>query len=406
MTAYRSTTLKLLQHCPRAIDYAEAGTPMDLDPFAAGIAAHAVIQAVGESVSAGHKQTSDHSAVIAQGVARELVTHGRSFEAIAEPPMSPEAARDGRNIALNWLATHQLSPAAEYEIGLAVDKDWKPVKYDSPAVYYRAILDVGELIEEVDDDGYRVQILCVEDHKSAWPTNADELDTIQLRGQALVALANAADTDIIRRRVNNLRTGAVYTVDTILDETGLAEIAQWRKDIDLLIDAADARQPDGKRPARPGAGCLGCPYLIHCDAAESVFNGIDRRETVERFAVADAFRAELFKLAKIATAESPIAIDGGFVGYREATENRPADDAARTLAHEWFGEHSPEWDAANAQLLGLLAAMNPGAGQFENVAKVLHKFDRADPTWKEDREAFLSRTLTPVKVAKFGVHKE
>lgn len=408
--AWRSTTLKLVEErCPAALDFYEARAPRDLSVFQPGIAAHAVLQVVGDAVREG--KAADPGA-IGDAVVRELVTVGRAFEGDAEPPMSVQHATEGRDIALRYLEFHELSPTARYELGLAVNRRWEPVAYNAPDVYYRAALDVLDVVETEDDDGYPSTLAVVTDWKSAWPTSAAELATIQLRGQGAIVAAHHPEAAVLRRRAANLRTGIAYEDELVLDDDGQGVVRRWRSDIDHAIAAAEARGPDGRRQARPGAGCLGCPYLTRCEAGRGQLRGSlaegDREMVARRFALADAIRAELFEVCKTLAAEAPIRLpDGGEVGFREAEEREAADEAARHLAHAWFGvpeSDASTWDAQNARLLGLLAAIGLGVGAIERAARAIHPRRKGAPTWKADREALLSRTLTTRTTAKFGIH--
>ncbi len=404
---YRSTTLRYLEeHCAHAIDFVEARAPYDREVFQVGVAAHAVIQVVGEHLAAGEDVDA---ARIGEAVVRELVTRGRSFEGEAEPPMSVAAAAAGRDLALDYLAGNELSATARYEHGLAVDAAWQPVPYDSPAAWYRAAIDVFEVVTEDLEDGWARKVLVTTDWKSAWPTNAAELETIQIRGQAAVALAHHPDADVVRRRVVNLRTGASFEVDTALDDLGMATVAQWRRDIGHLVAAAEVRGPDGQRPARPGINCSGCPFLSRCEAARvfmrfGIQEDADAEMMATQLAVADAFRKELWSWARAATKSGPIDVEGGRVGYCETTKRAPVPNAPLSLALAWFQPADPDaWAARNGELLGLLAAIEPGVGAIESVAKRLHPADRSREN-KAAREALVARLTTPTTAVEFGIH--
>jgi len=271
MPPMRSTALKLVaKTCLRALDFSEAGAPYDRTVFQAGIAAHAVCQVAGESARAG--STTDLR-VLADRVVRELVTVGRGFDGVMEPPMPVQDAVQGRDLAIPWLEMYPPSPGARYEHGLAVDREWNPVAYNDPRAYYRAALDVFERIDDVDEEGYPEVTIIVDDYKSAPPTDATELDTVQIRGQLAVALAHHPDARIGRRAVTNLWRRKRYTSDLLLDDDGRFQVDQWRRDIDHAIAATEVRGADGRRPANPGAGCMGCPWVTRCDAAREVFRG-------------------------------------------------------------------------------------------------------------------------------------
>jgi hypothetical protein len=414
VSAYRSTTLKLAASaCNHALDHYEAGSPYDREPFAAGIAAHAVAQVAGETVRAGKELDL---VAVGDAVVRELVTRGRSFDGVPEPPMSVDAAARGRQLAVDWLLFNPPSPTARYEAGLAVNRRWEPVAYDAPDAYYRAALDVLDIIEDTDEDGFGGIILSVEDYKSAPPTDADELDTVQIRGQLAVALAHHPEALIGRRGVVNLFKRRRFTADLTLDDEGRAQVDQWRRDIDHAIAAAEVRGPDGRRPANPGAGCVACPYVLRCEAARAMFRDtmaakgaeVDRVTLATRYAVAKAMAEGLGKLTREAAREAPIEIPGGWVGYAPKTERSVRPGAHRILAREWFKvaeEAAVEWEAEHGQTLGLLAALDLGAGNVTDAIKALVPYSRAvKETYKADRERLEAALLEEVGTSKFDVH--
>lgn len=404
---YRSTSLKLIEeHCPSALDHYEADEPYDRDVFQVGVAAHAVLQTVGERL-ADSAEVPDLDR-IGDAVVRELVTNGRSFEGKPEAPMSVAAASAGRDLAVNYILGHELSPTARYEHGLAVDRDWRPVAYDAPDAWYRAAIDTFEVVEDTDDDGYTTTILVTTDWKSAWPTDATELDTVQLRGQAAVALAHFPDATVLRRRAVNLRTGVAFEVDVTVDDAGLATVAQWRRDIGHLVAVAETRGPDGTRPARPGTGCAGCPFLSRCEAARdfmrgSIFEDADATTMATQLAVADAFRKELWTWARGAAAEGNIEIEGGVVGFTEKAKREAVEDVALKLALAWFQPADPtDWAAKNGEILGLLKVLSLGVGSIESVAKVLFPANRSKEN-KALREQLAAKLTTSATSVEFGI---
>lgn len=391
MTVYRSTILNLLdRHCPRALDFAEAGTFRETDLFQPGIAAHAILQAIGE-----HGPNADHRE-IADAVARQLVTVGRSFDGNPEPPMSPAAATAGRDIALRYLATHVMPVSAKYELGLAVNSKWEPVPYGSKDAYYQAILDVLETLETESDDGYPIFTVTATDWKSAWPTDASELETIQLKGQAALVWAHYPSATSVVRSVVNLRTGARYSEETVMDEDGAAVVAGWRADIGHAVAAAEVRQADGKRTARPGAGCMGCPYLAICPDSIPVSGDTPEQMAMEWMVYKAHVEALTPKLKALAE-ESAIVTTGGTVGYYEKTKRDILPEAARAIASDWF------LGAATDAEAGLLTALKLGSGNVDSVAKTLHPFDRSDTAWKEKRAALMVACVGEKTVAEFGV---
>src|SRR5436190_15377102 len=260
---YRPTWLNAAsRHCARAVDFHEQGGPYDRSVYQAGTAAHAVLQAIGEATRANGELSYDHMQAVADATAGALIEFGRVEEGVQEPPLSPDSVYEGRTLALNFALDNPLSPTAEFEVGLAVDADWNPVAFDAPEARLRCILDLRDRSTASDEES-AYDVLTVEDYKSAWPTDESELETVQRKAQGLVALAHAeTQPDVLRLRVHNLRTGKTFTRDLFLayDETQ-AELAQWRRDVGGLMDRLDKMAARGMRPASPGAGCMGCPFL-------------------------------------------------------------------------------------------------------------------------------------------------
>jgi hypothetical protein len=420
MPAQRSTTLKLVgSACPHALDHYEAGAPYDREIFAPGIAAHAVLQAVGEAVSAGRDVSDGVTEKIADGVVRQLVTVGRSFDGVPEPPMSVDSAVKGRDIALRYLVFHPLSPSARYEHGFEVDRNWRPVPYNSENGWYRGALDVIDVLDNADEEGNGGQIVEVLDFKSAWPTDADELETVQLRGQAAIAVAYHPTAAIVRRTVANLRTGATYSADLPLDDEGLATIGRWRQDADLQIIQADHRGPDGKRPARPGGGCVACPYVGRCGPARAFFADtlaanaagapVTREQLGARYAVATGIADHLGKLAKAAARNAPIRLpDNRYVGYAPTERRKARADAPQVLAQAWHkvpAGDAADWNAAHPEELGLLTAVKLGAGNIDAALVQLVPSAHGDDTWKERRAELAERLTETVGASEFGIHR-
>jgi hypothetical protein len=402
--AHRSTTLKMAaRYCNRALDYYDARAPYDRQGFAVGVAAHAVLQDIANHRGEDIRRTAEETV-------RSLTTLGRAFDGEPEPPMHIDAAIAGRDIALGYLATNTIPLTAKPEIGIAVNRAWKPVPYRSPDAHYRNILDVIDTIESDDEEMGGATGICVTDYKTAWSTDAAELETVQLRGQAATAAAHHPDVSFIRREVINLRTGKSYHADTWLDDEGWASIERWRKDIDLAIEAVEFRGPDGRRPATPGAGCMGCPYLSRCDAAVKHFHAQDFHDDPEEMATVYATtlaRAKQLEASlKLVVDEAPIEWPGSRVGWVTKQSRILAPDGHRAVAHAWFdvpSDRAAEWDANNGAVLGLLKALSPGAGGVANVGKVKHPFTRGDDGWKEARAALESAALTTVTERKFEI---
>jgi hypothetical protein len=406
--AYRSTTVQMAaRHCPAALDFYDARAPYSREHFQGGVAAHAVLEHLGR-----HAVPADRWQDEADRVVRGLVTEGRAFDGLPEPPMSPESAIAGRDVALSWLRDRGGSfPAgAQFELGLGLTVDGAACAY-GPDAWYVAVLDVLFEEEEGDGEEWSARTIVVRDYKTAWDANQEDVGTLQMKGQALLALAHHPGFDAVRREIVNLRTGKVYAETTYLDGDGMDTVRRWRMDIAHAVSHADTRNPDGKRPARPGANCMGCAYLARCQPAQATLGTLADapEEMAVELAVLEARRAAVIASLKAACAEGPISIPGGVVGFAPKSERVVRDGAVVVLAHRWFEVGDAEtWDREHGQFLGLLQALRPGVTNMDAAVKALHPFDRADKAggWKERRAALEAELLTLETVARFGVHKE
>lgn len=445
---YRPTTLRLAsRHCPRAVDHYEQGRPYFREHFSAGIAAHAVLDVLGQqTVKAGRSLNEVEIEGYAEAAARVLLVRGREFDGEREPPMSADAVFEGRDLAVRWAKANPLSPTARYELGAGFTAEWHSAGYRSEDARFRLIFDVLDEIEIADEESAGRGVLA-RDYKTAWPTGADELDTPQMRAQAVAAAILYPRADFVRQEVVSLRTGETFS-RTLWMEDSAAQLARWRQDLTAAMDALDemkgeaARiwsdehkawwrtagagytQDEGQagvftrahaervaagcgpekqikivltlRPARPGPGCLGCPWALTCeDAARYTAScGLDLQpvDVARAFAAADARRQALFHLAKRVTEERPIEIDGAVVGYVAQSGRDPLPDAAARVFAEWA--------ARRGDLPGFLAALKPGVTALQGAARTLAPHDR------KTQDEMLARWTAPKTRVEFGVHKK
>ena len=407
---HRSTTLNtMLRNCPRAIDHYDAHVPIDREVFQYGIAAHAVLEAI-------IRNPDKSPEAVAESVVRELVTNGRSFYGHAEPPMDVHAATEGRDVALGWLARDfdGIDPRWQAETMLSVDRNWTPCEHRN--AWLHAIIDVtGPCTYE--DEEMAVEGVLHRDWKGSWVTSADDLQTLQIKIQTCLVAANNPDAAFIRRQVTNLRTGQTFSEDLWLDDEGRETLAQWRIDVGHVCAQAEAVGPDGRRVARPGPRCGGCPYVLSCsDATQGLPMGwtCDRDEYTDidqlarYYAIIDAMRTEMAKTLRHATKEGPIAVDGGTVGYSTRETRESAPGAAEALVRAWVQPTDwPAWERENAAVMGLLAAIQPGASSVKSVGTIL--YPGRGPTkladFKDRRAQLENETLTTKIGTVFGVTK-
>lgn len=384
---YRSTTLNLVaRHCPGALDHYEANAPYNRDIYAAGIAAHAFIQT---AIEGGDLDL----------MARSLAVNGRSFDGIPEPVLPPGAIAEGLVLARRWLDENPPSTGERAEVGMGVAEDLvTPAPYASS--YLRCIYDVLHITDEDQGDGYdTVQVVRIRDWKSAWPTDSGELDTLQLHIQTVIAVANHPKATIIRREVVNLRTRAVYSADLFLDDVGMATIEAWRQEIQLAI----AQAATSPRPFRPGVGCMGCPYLVRCEAARAYYSGTAFDGTPENiattYATVTALAAKMAEALKALAAEAPIAIPGGTVGYAEKTQRKYLPGSAARILSAWRED-------PNRTVEALVERIAPGATAIKAIAATLYPYKRGEGgDYKEFRAEFAAQNLMTKTVTAFGCHR-
>lgn len=393
MGCYRPTTLKLASaHCPRAVDFYEQNAPSFRDHFAVGIAAHDVLAKIGELVlSLGRAPSPEEMQREGSGIARGLIEHGRVFEGNREPSMSAEDAFSGRDLALAYAMRPDVAWATQnawYERGFAFDAAWQAVPFAATSRRFRLILDKIEIITEEGED-YAGRLAVVTDYKSAWPTDEGELSTYQMRAQAVaVYLKMGAELDGIRLQVTNLRTGKTFGFDLWFESGGREQIEAWQSEITDYMAALDAMTDHQRRPARPGIGCLGCPYALGCDAdiVES-----DRTAMAQRLGKLEGEREQLIKALKAATAERPIQLADCAVGYEAKLSRTPKDNALAQLKTTWF--------TAGGDLSGLMACLKPTMAMLSTVAKKLY------PESKKDQAAIVEEWSTIKQSKEFGIHR-
>lgn len=388
-----STLLRLLaETCPHALDFYERGVEGDTHIFAAGIAAHAVLDAVHKQINAGRGMRDEVAVRTGAQVLASLAVKGRTHNGRQQPPIPVEDAKRGVELALRYLSMTQydLPRGARPEIGLAVDRDWNAVPYSDKRAFYRGILDLCGLYQDENDH----IVLYTRDYKSAWTTGPNAPDTLQLRGQLLLLLAHAPalfeydQIDIARREVVNLRTGAVYALD--LDMTTWSEetFDQWRAEISELARAATA---PGPRPAAPGPACGRCPYRRVCDAVDPAAK--DEANTARRFAVFKAHGDQLEGVLRELTSEEPLEVDGRLLGWQQSERVAAHHEAGPKLWELVTGKTAT---GSERTLLRLLTT----TGGIRDAAKLLHKGSDAE----EAREALYAELTVKKPSARWGFH--
>lgn len=391
MTSYRSTTLRLVErHCPKALQFYEENTPADYSATERGTAAHHVLQDAGTRADQLDRAlTEDERHALASEVVAKLTTEGRSFDGSPEPPLSLQMAREGAELAVEWLAEHGERPG-QYELPLAIDAQGKGVPYDSPKAWYRGILDTTfyeELLERV---------LVVRDYKSYYSAGEALLHGVQMRGQAVLAVANglAEDCDVLRLEIGNLRTRIIHSHELYLRHTsGEEALRRWRLHLVRLVSGLEkVRKRDGGFPAAPGPCCAGCPYLGNCDAARAYYDGEglpdSKADRARALAVVEARREQIRDACKADCDNGHVSVDGKLLGFHVQTTETPDELIGMTL--------ETEWRKKGGDTAGLIYAMKPTAYSVRSVARRLFPKDTAA------QEAWVKQFLTTKPRTTFG----
>lgn len=357
MKTYRSSTLRLFsRNCPHALTLHEQGAPEARDIFEVGTAAHDCLEAIGYACKrAGRVLEQPEAEEVAHEAFRRLISTGRDFEGTPEPPLSPDAAAEGRDLAVRWYVRNGLSPSAEYEARLTL-----------PDGRYKARVDALEVVDEQGEE-WSARVLVIDEYKTAWPTTAGELDTIQTRGHVVLGALAYPGVDVIRRRVHNLRTLATYEHEVDMHDPETPELlARWERDLRAMCDAAD-----GPRTPRPGIGCSGCLYATTaCEHARP-----RPTDVLDGWAHAEIIRDAFSPLAREAAAEDVRDVAGGQIGFIARETRRPVERAHVLLAQHWHTVHDddlPAWEADHAAWLGLLQALGLGKDNIERAVKSLY----------------------------------
>lgn len=380
------------RYCGHALSLREQGAPYDERPYEVGIAAHACLEHIAlVGARDGMTLTDAGAAVVTRDVCERLIARGREWNGKPEPPMSPDAVWKGRKLALDWHSVEPVSKDARVEVPL--------VSYDGEAELH-CIIDYILLERHEDEEGCANRLI-VRDYKSAWSTDASELDTLQRKAQAVCVLADeiaAADADVIQLEVVNLRTRQKFVREVWLDEAGSLEIRDWWRDIKTTIWALESqRDPLGNRPAVVGAHCVGCPYVSTCEAAQAFYEACDRdvapSALAAQYVAATAMRDELAELLKAACDEQGVELAGGVVGYQAKPQRRLTRHGVEALVDEW--------EAGRGDLRGFAVAADLSVSNAEAVCKLLYP-NRAD---RKDRDEFIAAITETVYQKRFGIHR-
>lgn len=376
MRPYRPTTLTLeRQHCAAAISHYEHGTPeLRLYTPHVGIAAHACLERIGQYAREIGENPSERAAYkLTATVYANLATTGRKFDGVQSPPLPIDACIEGAELANIWHAMHGLSPSALYEVGIGFSKTppeghWPVVPYDPDSNRWRLIADVIDIDEE---EGLAVVL----DYKSSWAAGPHFLRHLQQKAQALAVIDYAHHHRIalwgVEVGIANLRTRKVFS--RVLDiQQDKEELAQWRQQLSIALDVLDKQaKPNEWRPARPGLGCLDCPYRPRCAPGMALMGNASQEDIARQAIMATNWAGSLRALAKRADDGRPVHVDGKAIGWVPKRTVKVNPSASRAIAEQWCPE-------AADSVTGLLSTIGLTASQLEALAPMVAGADADD----------------------------
>lgn len=322
MKSLHPTHIKLKEnHCGYAVELALQNQPRDKSIFQVGVAAHAVLEAIGKAKA----KTTEEQKSIANTTAYELATKGREYDGNPEPPMTMQQAIEGMHIALNYVNSNPMPDDAMHEEPFAYTNKWEETEYEAKDAAFKTLIDYIEIGENIDEDGEIEHYAIVRDYKSSWHITTDMLDNLQRRAQAIVVYLRYPHLDTIKLQVHGLRNfkkieRVIYVQhehDTLL---------KWRDDIDLAIKMLQAPQTPS-----PGMGCYNCPYTLQCQ-----YSIPDEKKTIaEQYAIHHGKTKELEKKLKAMTKEGCIYVDEHQIGYTPKTRSVTVPNALKKLYLIW-----------------------------------------------------------------------
>jgi hypothetical protein len=363
--------------CPASLDYYwERNEPLT-DLFDVGTAAHKILESIAIlTAQVGRVLSPDEIANAAEVTCAALIggNHGGR-------PIAPDQVFNARDLAVAFAVANPIGPEAKAEAAAAFDARWQPVAFDDPTAIFRLVLDLYEGQLVIDEDGDEYNAVIVTDYKTSWQADAAELDSLQMRSQAM-AIHLAINPDRVVQRIANLRTGKIHSRE--YSREALADLSiQTQREVELTYAALS-----GERKHRIGAHCVACPHVLRCPAARAAFDaaGVDAQpySIAESYVAARGIVKRLEPILQAYCEEfGDVTMPGGAVGYFPSVSNSASLDGAKIAI--------AEWRQRGGDMEGLIACIDGfNATQAKEIARRMFPA-RQD---KSAREEFLGRVLT------------
>tara|TARA_Y100000114_G_scaffold72390_1_gene66344 strand:- start:4408 stop:5541 length:1134 start_codon:yes stop_codon:yes gene_type:complete len=377
MHAIHPSNIKMAeQYCQYAIKLLHDNTPYDRAVFQTGVAAHYILEVLGLKANELQRElTHDEITQLIQETCQLLVTKSREYDGVPEPPIPLLNIQEAQEITMRYAHANPLPHDAFYEMPYALDKDWQPVEYNSPAAVFQTIIDMVHYYTE--DDGVRVAL--VRDYKSSWYITG-QLDNLQRKAQAMVAWMKFRPDKLILQ-VTSIRTGQTLSRELWVPqvEDKLNEWSDFIKMASLQLTNVD------KLRAQPGPNCYQCPYTAACEFVITHAN--KSNHLVHKYVAALSVAKGLEKDVKHITKDNPVQQGSTIVGYTPKEVKTISKDATHLFLNAAF---DAGWD-----IYTFLEYIKLTRSQAEKLYR-----DLPEKAQQELKELFITR-ISP----RFGVHK-